>query len=294
MGVGAGVGVGVGVGCRRRCRCRRRGGCGRGSRSRRRRQCGRGSRGRCGRGCRTGVGVGGGVAVGAAVGVAVGVGVTVGVGVGLAPGAGTSGAPSPCGDGAACTNQSLALSFVSVALPAAPPGSRSRLEPAAGAAAAVPSTNAFVASPQPTASITAPPTSRSAIAPPVAANPPEYVASAIAAEGPGAVAEEEPLARSEHQRCRPRRLAGDRRAGRRHVDDLQPEQVGRRRPLVRDLDELVRRRGAACLYLGDDQRRRRPSDGTGQGDRSLGAGGRGDHHDDDERGEPRAPGTIHR
>jgi hypothetical protein len=76
------------------------------------------------------------------------------------------------------------LSFVSAPFPAWPPGARSRLEPAGGAAAAVPSTNELLASPQPTASTVAPPTTRSAIAPPVAANPPEYGASATAAKIP--------------------------------------------------------------------------------------------------------------
>ena len=73
---------------------------------------------------------------------------------------------------------------MSVPFPAWPPGARSRLEPAGGAAAAVPSTNELLASPQPTASTVAPPTKRSAIAPPVAAKPPEYVASARAAKTP--------------------------------------------------------------------------------------------------------------
>jgi hypothetical protein len=76
------------------------------------------------------------------------------------------------------------LSFVSVVLPAVPPGRRSTLEPAAGAAAAEPSTKSFVASPQPRASTGAPPTTRRTIAPPVAAKPPLYVASAIEAKTP--------------------------------------------------------------------------------------------------------------
>jgi hypothetical protein len=68
--------------------------------------------------------------------------------------------------------KSVALSFVSVPLPALPPGSRSIDDPTAGAGAAEPSTKAFVASPQPRASIGAPPTGRSTNAPPVAAKPP--------------------------------------------------------------------------------------------------------------------------
>ena len=40
---------------------------------------------------------------------------------------------SPSGDGAACTNQSLALSLVSRPFPAEPPGRRSMLDPAGGA-----------------------------------------------------------------------------------------------------------------------------------------------------------------
>ena len=112
----------------------------------------------------------------------VGVGATDGVGV--APPPGTAGAARPCGDGAPWTNQSVALSFVSVPLPARPPGERSMLEPVGGAETAVPSTNELLASPHPTASIGVPPTARSTIAPPVAANPLEYVASAMAAYTP--------------------------------------------------------------------------------------------------------------
>ena len=117
-----------------------------------------------------------------------GVGVGVGVGVGTGAIAGTGGAARPCGDGTAWTNQSTEPSFVSHPLPSTPPGARSRLDPAAGAGAGEPSTRSFVASPQPTESITAPPTTRSATVPPVAANPPEYVASATAAYAPAAFA----------------------------------------------------------------------------------------------------------
>jgi hypothetical protein len=72
------------------------------------------------------------------------------------------------------------------------------LWPAGGAVAAAPSTNAFVASPQPTASTGVPPTGRSTNEPPVAANPPEYVASAVAAYDPRAFATSRccPVARS--------------------------------------------------------------------------------------------------
>ena len=108
-------------------------------------------------------------------------------GVGAAPD-GTGGADIACGDGLAWTIQSATFTFVSVVLPAEPPGSRSRLEPAAGAGAGAPSTNALVASPHPTASITSPPTTRRAIAPPVAANPLEYVRSAPGANRPAAFA----------------------------------------------------------------------------------------------------------
>jgi hypothetical protein len=149
-----------------------------------------------------GVGVGESVAVGVAVETTVGIGVgaTVGMGlgdgvgatvgagvadgVGLGPGAGTGGADSDCGFGDAWPNQSATLLFVSMVLPARPPGRRSRLEDAAGAAAAVPSTNAFVASPQPSESIGVPPIVRMTTAPPVAANPPLYVRSATGAKIP--------------------------------------------------------------------------------------------------------------
>ena len=119
---------------------------------------------------------------------AVGVGVGVAVGTGVGPGTGTGGAARPCGEGVACTNQSAASSFVSLPFPSAPPGKRSRLDPAGGAAAGAPSTNPFVASPHPIASIGAPPTTRSATAPPVAANPPVYVRSATAPWTPAALA----------------------------------------------------------------------------------------------------------
>ena len=51
-------------------------------------------------------------------------------------------------------------------------GTRSMLDPAAGAGATSPSTNPLEASPQPTASTGSPPIGRSTTAPPVAANPP--------------------------------------------------------------------------------------------------------------------------
>jgi hypothetical protein len=124
-----------------------------------------------------GVGVSLGVAVGPADDVALGVGESVALGVGVGPVPGTTGEARFCGDGVGETNQSLTLSFVSVPFPEGPPGRRSMLDEAGGAATGAPSTNGFVASPQPTASITAPPTTRSAMAPPVAAKPPVYVAS---------------------------------------------------------------------------------------------------------------------
>src|SRR5690242_17770259 len=129
-------------------------------------------------GTAVGVDVGAGVGVGDGEGLSVGVAVALGVGVGTPPG--TAGDARFCGLGKAETNQSDALSFVSVVLPAAPPGRRSMLDEAGGAPIGEPSTNAFVASPHPTASSTEPPTTRSAIAPPVAAKPPVYVVSPIA------------------------------------------------------------------------------------------------------------------
>ena len=70
-----------------------------------------------------------------------------GVGLGLPPAPGSPARPGSAGLGVA-TAKSAAFTFVSVPLPADPPGSRSMLDPAGGAGAAVPSTNAFVASPQ--------------------------------------------------------------------------------------------------------------------------------------------------
>ena len=171
-GLGDGVGVGVGVGDG------------------------------LGDGVGVGVGVGDGVGVGLGEGVGVGVGVAVGLGSGPVvgegdggeEGSGTGRAARFCGTGAASTTQSAAFWFVSVTFPALPPGLRSMLWPAGGADAAAPSTNGFVASPQPTASTGAPPTTRSTSAPPVAANPPEYVASAVEANTPREFAT---------RRCRP-------------------------------------------------------------------------------------------
>jgi hypothetical protein len=166
VGVGAGVAAGVGVG----------GGVGAG----------------------VGVAVGAGVADGEGVGIRVGVGVATGVadadGEGDGPEGGVGVAARFCGVGDVRTAKSSEFSLVSVPFPSAPPGSRSMLEPAAGAGATVPSTNEFVASPQPTASIGVPPIGRSAIAPPVAANPPLYVASATGAKTPAVFA---------ISRCRP-------------------------------------------------------------------------------------------
>ncbi len=76
--------------------------------------------------------MGSGVGVAAGVGLGVAVGLGVGVGVGVTPG--TAGEARFCGPGVPEMNQSVALSFVSVALPAAPPGRRSRLDDAGGAA----------------------------------------------------------------------------------------------------------------------------------------------------------------
>jgi hypothetical protein len=86
---------------------------------------------------------------------------------------------SDCGIGFGWRNQSELLSFVSTVLPSGPPGLRSRLDFAGGAGATFPSTYWLAAVPHPTASITDPATLLRARAPPSAANPPEYVASAI-------------------------------------------------------------------------------------------------------------------
>jgi hypothetical protein len=137
-----------------------------------------------------GVGLGEGVklAVGSTVGVAEGstdgsiVGLAVDVGVadgsteplgdGVAVGLGTTGEPLFCGSGTDCTMKSSRLSSVSCVDPAEPPGSRSRLLPAAGAAAGLVSSQALVALPQPTASIgVGAAIARRATLPPVAANP---------------------------------------------------------------------------------------------------------------------------
>jgi hypothetical protein len=143
-----------------------------------------------------GLGVGVGVGIGVGVGLADGVGESVGscvrLGVGDAVGVGVEEADGEgvligatlafCGSGAARTTKSAALSFVSSPDPACPPGNRSRLEPAGGAAAGVPSSHVLVALPQPSASMAVvAPWMRSATLPPVAARPLAYVASAIGA-----------------------------------------------------------------------------------------------------------------
>src|SRR5688500_2746156 len=90
-----------------------------------------------------GLGVGPGVPVGTgvAVGVGVGSGVAVGSGIGVGlgdVGSGTGGEPLFCGSGTLWRVKSAALSSVSIVEPDGPPGSRSRLAPAAGAGAARP------------------------------------------------------------------------------------------------------------------------------------------------------------
>src|SRR5262245_44837562 len=69
-------------------------------------------------------------------------------------------------------------------LPAAPPGLRSRLDPAAGGGPAAPSTNELDASPQLSESMTVPPRVRRTRLPPVEAKPPEYSPSAPLAHLP--------------------------------------------------------------------------------------------------------------
>ena len=219
----------------------------------------------------SGAGVGVGVAVGPGVGLALGL--VVGAGVALADGGGdgdgTGGAPSPCGCGAAWTTQSDALSFVSRTFPPVPPGSRSMLDPAGGAAAGLPSTNAFAASPQPTASIAVPPIGRMTRAPPVAARPPRVGRVGKPGESARSVGDEQVSPGIERQGGRPGRLAGHRRARRGHVGELEPGEVHGTRAGVRELDVLVGGRRPAGHDLGEEDRaRRRPRDrGKRRGDR---------------------------
>ena len=94
-----------------------------------------------------------------------------------------------CGSGTDRTTKSAALSSVSFVEPAEPPGSRSMLDPDGGADAGWPSSHALAASPQPTASTAVvAPWMRSATLPPVAAIPPAYIASAMAAKAPASFA----------------------------------------------------------------------------------------------------------
>jgi hypothetical protein len=121
-----------------------------------------------------GSGVGGdvSVALGDGVGAAVDVGLG-GVGTTLGVAAGTGSDAVDWATGLEFIHVSATLSFVSTALPAAPPGRRSRLHVAAGVRPGVPSTNELDASPQLNESMTLPPTARSTRLPPVALKPPE-------------------------------------------------------------------------------------------------------------------------
>ena len=74
---------------------------------------------------------------------------------------------------------------------------------------------------------------------------------------------------------------------------LRDQQVDRRRALVRDLDELVRGRRSTGLDLRNDERGRRPTDIPGTDTGTSPPCDSGGEDDDDERGQPRAPGTSH-
>jgi hypothetical protein len=113
-----------------------------------------------------------------------------GIGVGLGDvGSGTGGEPLFCGSGTLRRVKSAALSSVSIVEPDGPPGSRSRLAPAAGAGAAKPSSQVLAAVPQPTASMAvAAPCIRIATLPPVDAMPLAYTASAMEAKTPSSFA----------------------------------------------------------------------------------------------------------
>jgi len=127
-------------------------------------------------GVSVGLAVVGGSAVGLAVACSVPLELGDGIGEAVAVGAGLPVAMGAellfCGSGKAWTMKSMRLSSVSWLEPADPPASRSRLLPAAGAAAARVSSHELVAFPHPTASRAIPaPTTRSATLPPVAASP---------------------------------------------------------------------------------------------------------------------------
>ena len=155
-----------------------------------------------------------------------------------------------CGNGGVLTTKSDALSFVSVPFPSDPPGRRSMLDPLGRRGRGDdPRRTCCVASPQPTASIGSPPIGRSTTAPPVAANPPLYVASAMAAWIPEHVRHEQVPARLQDRRRRPGRLSGDRSATRGDVDQLVARQVDRDGARVRDLGELVGRGCPAGHHL---------------------------------------------
>ena len=108
------------------------------------------------------------------------------------------------------------------------------------------------------------------------------------------VGDEDPPTRVERGRRGPRRLARHRRTAGRRIDDLQAGQVDRRAALVGDLHELVGCRRATGLDLRDHERGWRPPDGRRERAGTAPAAKDADHHDDDERGRSRAPGTIHR
>ena len=123
-------------------------------------------------------GVGSGVSVGSIVGLGVsvadggGVGVAVGVGVEL----GTAAADIGWAMGAALMAASAALTFVSVALPVAPPGFGSRLDDAGRPGRALDEGARRVSPAE--RSMTPPPITRSTALPPVADSPPLYCPSA--------------------------------------------------------------------------------------------------------------------
>jgi hypothetical protein len=94
-----------------------------------------------------------GLALTLGIGVTDGDGEDVVLAVGEGVGGTMGGAAAFCGSGSARTTKSTTFEFVSWPDPFAPPGSRSRLELAAGAGAGAPSNQVLAAVPHPTASM---------------------------------------------------------------------------------------------------------------------------------------------
>ena len=238
-----------------------------------------------------GVDVGAGVkaGVGAGVGVGSGVGDGLGLELGVGPGPGTGGDDRFCGWGDPTTSQSAPLSFVSTTFPADPPGRRSRLDPA-GWRRRRRTLDECVRGVAPADGIEWRPADRPDRQGATGRREAAGVRRvACGRERPGGVGDEEVLAGRERPGGRPGRLARDRRAGRGHVDELEPREIHRCGGGIGDLDELVGGGSTAGHDLGQEDRPgRRPGDrGEQRVDRGEQRVDRGDRGSEARRGTER-------